>query len=36
MGRRSLLHVLINGERGRDGIEIGGNVVHVAEATMQL
>lgn len=36
MGRRSLLHVLINGERGSDGIEIGGNVVHVAEATMQL
>jgi trans-2,3-dihydro-3-hydroxyanthranilate isomerase len=36
MGRRSELHVLINGERGSNGIEIGGNVVHVAEATMRL
>jgi trans-2,3-dihydro-3-hydroxyanthranilate isomerase len=36
MGRRSLLHVLIHGEKGADGIEVGGNVVHVAEAKMQL
>ena len=36
MGRRSLLHVLIHGEGGADGIEVGGNVVHVAEATMHL
>lgn len=36
MGRRSLLHVLVHGESGIDGIEVGGNVVHVAEATMRL
>lgn len=36
MGRRSLLHVLIHGENGADGIEVGGNVVHVAEATLHL
>jgi trans-2,3-dihydro-3-hydroxyanthranilate isomerase len=36
MGRRSLLHVLIHGEHGVDGIEVGGNVVHVSEATMHL
>jgi trans-2,3-dihydro-3-hydroxyanthranilate isomerase len=36
MGRRSLLHALVHGERGLDGIEVGGNVVHVAEATMRL
>jgi len=36
IGRRSVLHVLINGERGEGGIEIGGNAVHVAEATMHV
>lgn len=36
MGRRSILHVLVNGERGERAIEVGGNVVHVAEATMEL
>ena len=36
MGRRSLLHVFVNGERGERGIEIGGNAVHVAEATMRV
>jgi len=36
MGRRSILHVHINGEGGRDGIDIGGNVVSVAEATINL
>ena len=36
MGRRSVLHVLIHGEGGRDGIEVGGNVVHVAQGTMEL
>ncbi len=36
MGRRSLLHVLIHGENGRDGIEVGGNVVHVAQGRMEL
>jgi trans-2,3-dihydro-3-hydroxyanthranilate isomerase len=36
MGRRSLLHVLVHGERGVDGIEVGGYVVPVARATMTL
>jgi len=36
MGRRSLLHVFVHGEGGRDGIEVGGNVVHVAQGTMRL
>lgn len=36
MGRRSLLHVRLNGEKGVNGIEIGGYVSPVAEATMTL
>ncbi len=36
MGRRSLLHVLIHGDRGERGIEVGGNVVHIASATLRL
>jgi trans-2,3-dihydro-3-hydroxyanthranilate isomerase len=36
MGRRSLLHVFVHGEDGRDGIEVGGNVVPVAAGTMRL
>jgi trans-2,3-dihydro-3-hydroxyanthranilate isomerase len=36
MGRRSLLHVLVHGDFGKDGIEIGGSVVHVATATMEF
>jgi trans-2,3-dihydro-3-hydroxyanthranilate isomerase len=36
MGRRSLLHVYIRGERGADGIEVGGHVTPLVEATMQL
>jgi trans-2,3-dihydro-3-hydroxyanthranilate isomerase len=36
MGRRSILHVEIHGERGADGIEVGGYVTPVAEATMSL
>ena len=36
MGRRSLLHVLIHGERGRDGIEVGGHVAPLAVAAMTL
>jgi trans-2,3-dihydro-3-hydroxyanthranilate isomerase len=36
MGRRSILHVQLNGEKGVDGIEIGGYVSPVAEATMRL
>jgi trans-2,3-dihydro-3-hydroxyanthranilate isomerase len=34
MGRRSLLHVLIHGENGKDGIEVGGYVTPLVEATM--
>ena len=36
MGRRSILHVHIHGEQGQHGIDVGGNVVPVAEATMIL
>jgi trans-2,3-dihydro-3-hydroxyanthranilate isomerase len=36
MGRRSLLHVFVHGERGEEGIEVGGNVVPVASGTMRL
>ncbi|HOC58591.1 MAG: PhzF family phenazine biosynthesis protein [Syntrophaceae bacterium] len=36
MGRRSILHVQIIGNQGRDGIDVGGNVVPVAEAIMKL
>jgi trans-2,3-dihydro-3-hydroxyanthranilate isomerase len=36
MGRRSLLHVRINGERGADGIEVGGYVSPIVRATMTL
>jgi trans-2,3-dihydro-3-hydroxyanthranilate isomerase len=36
MGRRSILHVLIDGERGERGIEIGGHVTQVATATLRL
>lgn len=36
MGRRSILHVYIHGRDGQDGIEVGGNVIPVAEAEMRL
>jgi trans-2,3-dihydro-3-hydroxyanthranilate isomerase len=36
MGRRSILHVLIDGERGERGIEIGGHVAPLARATLTL
>jgi trans-2,3-dihydro-3-hydroxyanthranilate isomerase len=36
MGRRSLLHVFIDGERGTNGIDVGGHVAPVATATMSL
>jgi trans-2,3-dihydro-3-hydroxyanthranilate isomerase len=36
MGRRSILHVHIIGQNGIDGIEVGGYVTPVAEATMTL
>jgi trans-2,3-dihydro-3-hydroxyanthranilate isomerase len=36
MGRRSVLHVRIQGESGVGGIGVGGHVTPVAEATMRL
>ncbi|HZZ64978.1 MAG TPA: PhzF family phenazine biosynthesis protein [Candidatus Baltobacteraceae bacterium] len=36
MGRRSLLHILVHGHGGSDGIEVGGNVVTIAHATMDV
>jgi trans-2,3-dihydro-3-hydroxyanthranilate isomerase len=36
MGRRSILHVRLDGERGRDGIEVGGYVAPLSVATMTL
>jgi trans-2,3-dihydro-3-hydroxyanthranilate isomerase len=36
MSRRSALHVLIYGDFGAGGIEVGGNAVHVASGTMRL
>jgi trans-2,3-dihydro-3-hydroxyanthranilate isomerase len=34
MGRRSILHVHIRGEQGAEGIEVGGYVTPLVEATM--
>jgi trans-2,3-dihydro-3-hydroxyanthranilate isomerase len=36
MGRRSILHVHIFGERGAEGIDVGGHVTAIAKATMSL
>jgi trans-2,3-dihydro-3-hydroxyanthranilate isomerase len=36
MGRRSLLHVFIDGERGANGIDVGGHVAPVAIAILEL
>jgi len=36
MGRRSILHINISGDMGCEGIEVGGNVASVAEATITL
>ncbi len=36
MGRRSILHVHILGDRGQNGIDVGGNVVPVVEAIIFL
>jgi trans-2,3-dihydro-3-hydroxyanthranilate isomerase len=35
MGRPSFLHVLVHGESGRDGIEVGGSCVLVAEGEIR-
>ena len=34
IGRRSLLHVLVRGDRGTEAIEVGGNVTYVTSAEM--
>ncbi len=36
MGRRSLLYVHIRGEQGADGIDVGGHVAPLVDATMTL
>ena len=36
MGRRSLLHILVHGEQGADGIEVGGFVTPVIEAAISF
>ena len=36
MGRRSLLHVQVRGEQGADGIDVGGYVTPITEATMKF
>jgi trans-2,3-dihydro-3-hydroxyanthranilate isomerase len=36
MGRRSILHICIHGENGTDGIDVGGYVTPLTEATMRL
>lgn len=36
MGRRSILHVHVFGERGVEGIDVGGHVTPIADATMTL
>ncbi|MBV9612181.1 MAG: PhzF family phenazine biosynthesis protein [Acidobacteriaceae bacterium] len=36
MGRRSILHVQINGEQGVEGIEVGGHVTPLVDAEMHL
>jgi predicted PhzF superfamily epimerase YddE/YHI9 len=36
MRRRSILHAHILGDRGQDGIEVGGNVRPIVEAIMKL
>jgi predicted PhzF superfamily epimerase YddE/YHI9 len=36
LGRRSLLHVYVHGEQGADGIDDGGYVTPIIDATMTL
>ena len=36
MGRRSILYVQIRGEKGMDGIDVGGYVTSLVDATMKL
>lgn len=36
MGRRSVLHVHVHGERGAGGIDVGGHVVELSKAVMYV
>jgi predicted PhzF superfamily epimerase YddE/YHI9 len=36
MGRRSLLHVRVHGENGRDGIDVGGFVTPVIDGEIHI
>jgi trans-2,3-dihydro-3-hydroxyanthranilate isomerase len=36
MGRRSILHILVRGDGGADGIDVGGYVTPLVEGTMTL
>lgn len=36
MGRRSILHVCLHGKNGADGIDVGGYVTSLVEATMKI
>jgi trans-2,3-dihydro-3-hydroxyanthranilate isomerase len=36
MGRRSLLHVMVHGKNGSDGIEVGGNTRHIATGSINV
>jgi trans-2,3-dihydro-3-hydroxyanthranilate isomerase len=36
MGRRSILHILVHGEQGANGIEVGGYVTPVIEGVLTL
>jgi trans-2,3-dihydro-3-hydroxyanthranilate isomerase len=36
MGRRSILHIQLNGKNGADGIEVGGQVAPFARCVMEL
>ena len=36
MGRRSILHVRVRGDGGAEGIDVGGSVIPLTEATMTV
>jgi trans-2,3-dihydro-3-hydroxyanthranilate isomerase len=36
MGRRSMLHVRVHGENGKDGIDVGGFVTKVIDAELRM
>ena len=36
MGRRSILHILVRGDGGADGIDVGGYVTPLVDGTLTL